>query len=156
MQLNQWANACDAFEHARELEPKMLQNLHALATAYLAAGKPDDALRTLQTMTALQLTPYGEVRAMHEAVETDFGYAHARTGDILAKRGDLVGAVKQSEQARDVLTEYWTGRYYLINIQSRSDAKRNGLADLFESVLQQLQTLDTQLLTGPRRLRQHN
>jgi tetratricopeptide (TPR) repeat protein len=145
MSQSEWAPACEAFEHARSLEPKMLQNLHALAQAYLADGKTDAAIRTLQTITTLQHTPYGEVRAMHESVETDFAYGHAMLGDIYAGRGDWQGASKQYELARDVLSEYWIGRHYLVNMQGRTQEKRDELANLFETVLKQLAASYTRL-----------
>jgi tetratricopeptide (TPR) repeat protein len=145
VQQSEWVPAIEAFEHARDLEPKMPQTLRALAQAYLAVGKTNDAERTLQRIAALQLTPFGQVRAMHESVETEFAYAHSMLGDMYAKRGDWQGAAQQYEQARDVLSEYWIGRHFLINIQLRTDVKRNELADLFETVLKQLETSYTKL-----------
>lgn len=138
-------SAITAFEHARDLEPKMLQNLHALASAYLAGDKTEDAERTLQTAAALQLTPYGQVRAMHESVETEFAYAHAMLGDITAKREDWQAAAGQYEKSQEVLSEYWTGRHYLVNEQGRTESKRTELADLYERVLKQLQVAYTRL-----------
>jgi O-antigen ligase/tetratricopeptide (TPR) repeat protein len=145
MAQNDWASACEAFEHARELEPKMLQNLHALAGAYIAAGKTDDAIRVLQMITSLQLTPYGQVRAMHESVETEFAYGHAMLGDIYAGRKDWPDAAQQFELARNVLSEYWMGRHFLVNTEGRTADKRRDLADLYERVLQQLQEADVTL-----------
>jgi tetratricopeptide (TPR) repeat protein len=141
----EWSAAIDAFERSRSLEPKMLQNLHALADAYLAADRPADAERTMQTVTALQLTPYGQVRAMHELVETEFAYAHAMLGDIALKRSDWDAAATQYEQAKAVLNEYWTGRNYLVNLQGRTQDKRKALADLYQTVMQQLQICYTHL-----------
>lgn len=143
--LKDWQAAIDAFEKARSMEPKMLQNLHALYNAYLSAGKDGDAERIMHEATELQFTPYGKVRAMHEAVETEFAFAHAALADLSVKRSDWVSARKEETQALAVFAEYWPGRNWLVNVTSRTPAKRKELCDAYELALQQLGAICSKL-----------
>ena|GEM_PF-1664472 len=142
--VQKWDDAVSAFEHARQLEPKMLQSLHALYNALLASSRVPEAQQVMLSIVALQRTPYGQVRAMHESVETEFAFAHAGLADLSAKSNPQ-DAVSEYAQAASVLQEYWTGRNWLVNVSGRSVEKRKELADLYERVLQQMQDLDTKL-----------
>jgi hypothetical protein len=81
---------------------------------------------------------------MHESVETDFAFAHAMLGDIYAGKANWQDAAHQYELARDVLSEYWIGRHFLVNV-SRGESRRKELADLFEAVLQKMASSDVKL-----------
>ena len=134
-----YRDAVSAFEMAEMREPKMLQNLRALAGAYLKAGNVSQASETFSKMTHLQTTPYGTVRAMHESVETDFAFAHQGLADIALEHGDRATAMKEYAAAADIFAEYWVGRNYLVNLTGRSQAKRKEIADSYEAVLKALQ-----------------
>ncbi len=132
---SEWKEAVAAFEHAEASEPKMLQNLRALAGAYFKANNVAAAEETYHRMAHLQTTPYGTVRAMHESVETDFAFAHQGLADLAIARGDAVAALKEYTASADIFAEYWIGRNYLVNLTSRSPAKRKEIADSYEAVL---------------------
>lgn len=136
----QWPRAIEAFERARALDPHSLQNLYALGNAYLSAGKTPQATAAFLAITALEHTPYGEVRAMHEAVETQFAFAHAALADIDYTAGHLPEATEEYAQAANVLGQYWPGRNWYINTTLlRTPDKQKELADLYERVLQRWQ-----------------
>jgi len=131
----QYKPAIDAFERARTYEPHNLQALRALAETQRKAGLPVQARFTYETMTALENSVYGSVRAMPELIETDFAYAHAGLGDIAAEEGNLELADGEYLKARGILSRYWNTRTWLIN-QNRQPEKRRALADLYVHVLQ--------------------
>ena len=130
----QWKDAIDAFERARASDPHNLQALKALADAQRAAKMPEQARFTFQTMTALETSPFGTVRATPELIETDFAYAHAGLGDMALDDRHPDGAHEEYTKARKILSRYWETRTWLVN-QWRQPEKRRALAALYEDVL---------------------
>lgn len=123
-----------AFEQARNAEPRNLQNMHALADVYKRAGKSDRAAAVYQEIVALEHAPYGQVRAMPEVVETDFGYAHAGLADIAYEANRWADATAEYERAAGVMREFWQRRNQQLS-QAISTDKRQKLTELYDSIL---------------------
>ena len=133
--------ALDAFLRARACDPHNLQTLRALAETYALSGNLAQAVQTYQEMTDLETSPVGTIRAMPEATETEYAYAHARLGKWLLDQEKAGEASARLQQAAALLRTYWQHRgyemYQLERIQRPDKAK--ALNTLYDLVLTQWQ-----------------
>ena len=129
--------ALNAFLRAREFDPHNLQNLRALAETYAQSGNTAQSVQTYQDMVDLETTPVGTIRAMPEATETEFAYAHARIGKQLLEQGKPGEAVLQFQQAAAILRTYWQHRGYEIYQLQRAQHpdKARSLTMLYDQTL---------------------
>jgi putative inorganic carbon (HCO3(-)) transporter len=144
---NDLNQAIAAFRHAREAQPNNVQNLRALAEAFMQAQQTGQAAEVYRTMIDMENGPFGKVRAVPERQETDFAYAHAGLADIAYANRDWSEAAKQDAQAAAILGAFWMERSWEIN-QLLSPDKRNALLQLYDSVLTQWQ--DALRAQGPQ------
>jgi O-antigen ligase/tetratricopeptide (TPR) repeat protein len=136
--LGQTDRAIADFEQATVKEPKNLQSLRRLAEAQEKANDPDAADRTYRTMTDLETTPFGTVRAMaDEKIETDFAYAHAGLARNAARKKQWAEAAAQYGRAVEIMRLYWQRRNWL-NYKAMAQinpANRTALAALYHEAL---------------------
>src|SRR5262249_27778783 len=135
---NDLNQAIAAFRHAREVQPNNVQNLRALAEAFMQAQQTGQAAEVYRKMVDMENGPFGKVRAVPEKQETDFAYAHAGLADIAYADKNWVEAAKQDSQAAAILGAFWMERTWEIN-QLLSPDKRNALLQLYDNVLTQQQ-----------------
>ena len=133
--------ALDALQNARIYDPHNLQTLRALAETQALSGNAAQSAQTYQEMAGLEATPVGTVRAMPEATETEFAYAHARLGKWLLERHKAKEAAAQFEKAAGLLRAYWQHRGYEIYQLQRAQnpEKATGLTTLYDQVLTEWQ-----------------
>jgi O-antigen ligase/tetratricopeptide (TPR) repeat protein len=133
--VGQTDKAIAAYDRARELEPKNIQTLRHLGETLEAAGRSADANAVYRTMTDLETSPYGTVRAVaDELIETDFAYPHVHLAASAARAGQWADAAAQYARAADVLNAYWERRNIGFN-QAIPAQKRRDLATLYHEVL---------------------
>ncbi len=97
-------------ERARAVEPNNLQNLLALAEANSAESRMSDSERIYRRIAALYESPFGQVRAIPELIEYEFGEAHRALGEIELARGEKSSAERNLRKAVDILGEFWDRR----------------------------------------------
>ncbi len=133
--------ALNAFARAREFDPHNLQTLRALAETYAQSGNTAQSVQTYQDMIDLETTPVGTVRAMPEATETEFAYAHTRIGKRLLEQGKAGEAVSQFQQAAAILRTWWQHRGYEIYQLQRAQHpdKAQSLTALYDRTLTEWQ-----------------
>lgn len=146
--------ALHAFEQARKAEPKNLQNLRQLAETLVKTNQDKAAALIYQLMTELQKEPYGQVRAIPEMVEIDFGYAHLGLADIAHRANDTKQAAVEYGSAAKVFREYWDRRKYPENqqrIQGNIERHKETISDYERTLNQWIESLqkigDTATLT---------
>jgi tetratricopeptide (TPR) repeat protein len=107
---NRVDEAVRAFERARQVEPNNLQNLLALAEAYVAARRHAEAITVYRRIAELHDLPFGRIRAVPELVEYEFGEAHrALAMEALANKDERSGE-QHLRKAVEILGEYWSRR----------------------------------------------
>ncbi|MCS6777471.1 MAG: O-antigen ligase family protein [Chloroherpetonaceae bacterium] len=116
-QRRDWLEAVKAFEQARQLEPKNLQNLRQLADALMQLQREEEARTVFETIVALQQQAYGQVRAIPEMVETDFAYGYLGLARISVRRREWERAIEAFSGAARVFEEYWQKRRAPENLQ---------------------------------------
>ena len=104
---HQPARAVELFEQARYAEPHNLQNLKALADSLIALQRSPEAVSVYRSMTALQNSPYGKVRAVPELVETDFALAHLGIARSAYQQSRWREAASEANGAVEVYREFW-------------------------------------------------
>ncbi len=98
----------------------------------------DEADGVYRTMTDLESSPFGTVRAnADEKIETDFAYAHAGVARNAAQKGQWAEAVTQYGRAIGIMRLYWQRRNWLLYevLAQRNPAIRQELASLYHEVL---------------------
>ena len=121
-QHERFEDAINAHQKARELDPHNLQNLLALAETYATEARVEDAERVYRRVAELYDSPVGQVRAVPELIEYEFGEAYRALGEIAMKGGDTDGAESNLRQAVSILGEYWARRKNpMVQIQVRPE-----------------------------------
>lgn len=130
-------DAVTQHEKSRQADPNDLQNLLALADAYLAANRSSDAEKVYARMTEMYRGDFGQIRAVPELVDWEYGIAYLGLGDAAAARNDLPGAVKNFTESAHILGDFWNLRHLLIaqiRYQERPDLRQR-ITESYEQAL---------------------
>ncbi len=131
------AGAVRALERARRLDPLHLRGGLALAQAYSAAGRPGDAHRVYVEMTQLHGSPVGQIRAVPEVVDWEYGMAYAELAEDAMEGGRTEEASDLLRRAEAVLGELWRTRHEpMVALRVSHDAMQEAQAR-YEWVLEQ-------------------
>ncbi len=101
-----------AFEHVLHIDPNNLPAQLKLAqraagTARAGDGQlPPEAIRYYQRILELERSPYGQVRAIPDMVETAYGFAHLAMAQHYEAQGELARAQREYEAALAVFRAY--------------------------------------------------
>jgi hypothetical protein len=118
----QTSRSIDVHERARAIEPNNLQNLLALAEAYTAESRNEEAERVYGQIAELYTRPFGRVRAVPELVEYEFGEAYRALGEIERARGNNEAAEQNLRSAVGILGEFWARRKIpMVQLQVRPE-----------------------------------
>ncbi|MDE2126867.1 MAG: O-antigen ligase family protein [Armatimonadetes bacterium] len=126
--------AVAAYRNARVAEPHNLQTLHALAAEMRNEGAIAEWQGICREMAALENSPYGQVLAVPEHVETEYAWAHAQLGDYAASQGSWPAAAGEYAKADAVMKLWWPTRNLLINALTPASTRQR-LTDLYAHVL---------------------
>ncbi len=123
-----------AYEETLKREPSNVQTLRALGDAQRAAGKLSEAKLTYTTLTELENSPYGTVRAMPELVEMEFAFAHLSLGELASDAGDKPAALAEYPKAASLFRTYW-GRRTMPMVAAISEAKKANYREAYVRLL---------------------
>jgi O-antigen ligase/tetratricopeptide (TPR) repeat protein len=104
------AEAAAQFAKTRTMEPGNLQNLLALAEAQQTAGNPQAALQVYRDMVTLHKSVFGQIRAIPELPDWEFGLAYAAVGTAEAQALRQTQAEPLLREGCAILSEYWRTR----------------------------------------------
>lgn len=90
-----------------ERDPNSLAALLKLARL-AEATQPQEAIKYYLEIAALERTPYGQVRAVPEMVETAYAFANLKVGELRESEGDLKTAEEHYRRALAIFEEYRT------------------------------------------------
>ncbi len=132
------AEAVKYLEKAREADPHRLRALLALADAYRASGRSEDADRVYREMIVLHQGPVGQIRAVPEVPDWEYGIAYAAIAETRINSRHHAEAVPMLQSAENVLGELWRVRNdTLVRLRVPEEAMREAVAR-YEWVLTQL------------------
>lgn len=94
------------FREGIKRDPNNLPTLLRLARLLEGENRSDEALKLYERLTEIEKTPYGQVQAVPEIVETAYAFAHLKLGIRQEKQGDLEGAEARYRQAHTVFEAY--------------------------------------------------
>jgi putative inorganic carbon (HCO3(-)) transporter len=95
---------------SRRREPNNLQNLLALARSAEATGRKDEAEAVYRRMIEMEAGAFGQVRALPEVVDWEYGIAFTSLAELLLARGDRPGAEPALRRAVEHLGAFWGAR----------------------------------------------
>ncbi|NLI01563.1 MAG: hypothetical protein GX446_18975 [Chthonomonadales bacterium] len=132
------ADAVKALERACTLDPMHLRSQLTLAQAYMSVGARADALAVYQHMVGLYRSPVGQVRAVPEVVDWEYGIAFAALAEAQLRDRQDSEAISNLRQAADILGRLWDTRHEaMVRLRVQDDAMREATAR-YEWVLDQL------------------
>jgi tetratricopeptide (TPR) repeat protein len=99
--------AVRALERARRADPMHLRSQLALAQAYALAGRPSEARRIYEGMVALHRSPVGQIRAIPEVPDWEYGIAYAAIAETALREGKAEEALANLDEAKTVLGDLW-------------------------------------------------
>lgn len=98
--------ALNAYHKALAWDKNAVQVLYAKAKLCERMGRLDEALKTYRRMVEIENSPYEQIRAMPEFVETAYVFAHYAIAKQLEKEGNLVGAVQEYKLSLDRIERF--------------------------------------------------
>ncbi len=121
------AKAALQFEQALKVDPHFLPNLLALADAYRATGRQEDALKIYRELARDYNSPRGRLRALPELIPWEYAMAYCGLAEdaLMANRGKE--ALKDLETGCTILGEFWARRH---------DARNQVREDVWKKVTQ--------------------
>ncbi len=138
MQDGNAAEAIKALERSHRLDPVHLRCRLALAQAYRSAGRRREAHEVYLAMTRLHASPVGQVRAIPEVVDWEYGIAYAELAEDAMAQGRVDEVANLLRKAEDVLGALWSTRKEpMVQLRVNADAMREAEAR-YEWVLEQL------------------
>jgi len=124
-------------EKALRYDPLHLRTMLTLAEAYGASGRGHDAEAVYLKMVALHNSPVGQVRAVPEVVDWEYGVAYAGLAERAVAEGNMAKANGLLEKAEAILGQLWATRDDLmVRIRVTPEAMREATAR-YEWVLSQ-------------------
>jgi O-antigen ligase/tetratricopeptide (TPR) repeat protein len=131
------AEAAASLERARRSDPAHLRSRLALAEAYASSGQRSRALRVYEAMAELAGSPVGQVRAIPEVVDWEYGIAFAGLAEAAMRDNSLGQAALMLEEAETVLGRLWrTRNEAMVRLRVTDDVMREATAR-YEWVLEQ-------------------
>lgn len=103
--LGQPKEARQSYQKVLELDPNSLSAL--LKLARLAEdSQPQEAIKYYLQIVALERTPYAQVRAVPQIVETAYAFANLKIGELRESEGNTAAAEEHYRRALAVFEEY--------------------------------------------------
>lgn len=131
------AEAVAELEKALRHDPRHLRTMLALADAYRATGRTEDAEKTYRTMITLHKSPVGQVRAIPEVVDWEYGFAYAGLAERDLSREDSEEALLHLKEAETILATLWKTRNdVMVRLRVSAETLREAAAR-YEWVLSQ-------------------